>query len=69
MTGWGLADEVLLAGVLPDGRSAWVARPAGRGRGVAGVAADAALRHERLGHGRPGVPRPAGRGRSARSRR
>lgn len=27
MTGWGLADEVLLAGVLPDGRSAWVVAP------------------------------------------
>jgi alkylation response protein AidB-like acyl-CoA dehydrogenase len=27
MTGWGLADDVLLAGVLPDGRSAWVVAP------------------------------------------
>ena len=27
MTGWGLADEVLLAGLLPDGRSAWVLVP------------------------------------------
>src|SRR5205823_4207774 len=27
MTGWGLADEVLLAGVLPDGSSAWVLAP------------------------------------------
>ena len=27
MTGWGLADEVLLAGVLPDGRSAWAVAP------------------------------------------
>ncbi|WP_165073398.1 acyl-CoA dehydrogenase family protein [Paludisphaera rhizosphaerae] len=27
MTGWGLADEVLLAGVLPDGHSAWVVAP------------------------------------------
>ena len=27
MTGWGLADEVLLAGTLPDGRSAWVVAP------------------------------------------
>ena len=27
MTGWGLADEVLLAGVLPDGCSAWVVAP------------------------------------------
>ena len=27
MTGWGLADEVLLAGVLPDGRSAWALAP------------------------------------------
>ena len=27
MTGWGLADEVLLAGMLPDGRSAWVVAP------------------------------------------
>ncbi|QEH35055.1 Acyl-CoA dehydrogenase [Aquisphaera giovannonii] len=27
MTGWGLADDVLLAGVLPDGRSAWALAP------------------------------------------
>ena len=27
MTGWGLADDVLLAGVLPDGSSAWVLAP------------------------------------------
>ncbi|MDG3004366.1 acyl-CoA dehydrogenase family protein [Paludisphaera mucosa] len=27
MTGWGFADDVLLAGVLPDGRSAWALVP------------------------------------------
>ncbi len=27
MTGWGLAATVLMAGVLPDGRSAWVVAP------------------------------------------
>lgn len=27
MTGWGLADEVLLAGTMPGGRSVWVVAP------------------------------------------
>jgi alkylation response protein AidB-like acyl-CoA dehydrogenase len=31
MTGWGVADDVLLAGVLPDGRSAWVVAPLAEG--------------------------------------
>jgi alkylation response protein AidB-like acyl-CoA dehydrogenase len=30
-TGWGLAQEVLLAGTLPDGRSVWVVAPLGAG--------------------------------------
>ena len=60
MTGWGLADEVLLAGVLPDGRSAWVLTPLVEGDTLRASPPAPTLRHERLGNGRPGVPSPAG---------
>ena len=62
MTGWGLADEVLLAGVLPDGRSAWALAPLAEGEALRASPPVRLCRHERLGHGRTRVPRPLGCG-------